>query len=232
MRATARLPALLALLLAGCAPPSAPAPRVDLARVAAEVVATHAAQPSPAGALTAPLPTPTTGPPAPAEPVTPPSAAPTPSPAPTPPQAAPTPTNPPPPRPPPTPEPAAAAPPPSAAPAVAAPPAPAPLAGRLGPGGTFARFGFDYPGDRSVFTVNLHVEPDDPTLLANAGFVVYGPGGEEIVRGGAQPGLRPNVSADVIHTRRGPYLVQVHNYHPSRPISYRVELRAAPPPGH
>jgi hypothetical protein len=106
----------------------------------------------------------------------------------------------------------------------------APPPGTLAPGGTFARSEFVYPGDRSVYTVNLYVEPDDPAVLKSAGFIVYGPNGEEIVRGGAQPGKRPNVSANVITTRPGRYTVLIQNYHPSRAIRYRLQIITGPPP--
>jgi hypothetical protein len=115
------------------------------------------------------------------------------------------------------------------APAPARPPPPAGSGGTLGPGGTFAKTEFAYPGDRSVYTVNVHVEPDDAGLLRNAGFIVYGPNGDEVIRGGAQPGRRPNVSANVITTRPGRYVVQVQNYDPARSITYRLEIVAGPP---
>jgi hypothetical protein len=126
-----------------------------------------------------------------------------------------------------------AAPPSTPAPRPPAPPAPpaAPAAGTLPPRGSFAKSEFAYPGDRSVYTVNLQIEPDDAGLLKNAGFIVYGPGGEEVVRGGAQPGMRPNVSANVITTRAGRYVVQVHNYDPGRAITYRLEVVAGRPTG-
>jgi hypothetical protein len=103
------------------------------------------------------------------------------------------------------------------------------FAGTLGPGGQFAKYDFDYPGDGSVYTVNLYVEPDDAGVLKNAGFVVYGPNGQEVVRGGAQPGKWPNVSANVINTRAGRYTVQVQNYDPAKTITFRVELVTGPP---
>ncbi|HUF47530.1 MAG TPA: hypothetical protein VMM93_06900, partial [Vicinamibacterales bacterium] len=62
------------------------------------------------------------------------------------------------------------------------------------------------------------------------GFVVYGPDGEEIVKGGPQPGRRPNVSANVIHTKPGQYVVQVHNYDPGQAIAYRLEVVPGSPP--
>jgi len=60
---------------------------------------------------------------------------------------------------------------------------------------------------------------------------VYGPGGELFVRGGAQPARQPNMSADVIHTQRGRYTVQVQNYDPVKTISFRIELVPGRPPG-
>ncbi|HEY3080995.1 MAG TPA: hypothetical protein VGM69_13965 [Chloroflexota bacterium] len=111
----------------------------------------------------------------------------------------------------------------------ARPAVPGPAAGTLGPGGTFAKVEFGYPGDGSVYTINLQVSPDDAGLLKNAGFIVYGPNGQEVVRGGAQPGKRPNVSANVINTRPGRYTVQIQNYDPSRTITYRLEVVAGAP---
>jgi hypothetical protein len=107
----------------------------------------------------------------------------------------------------------------------------APAAGTLQPRGSFAKSDFVYPGDKSVYTVNLQIEPDDAAVLKNAGFIVYGPGGEEVVRGGAQPGMRPNVSANVITTKPGRYVVQVQNYDPGRAINYRLEVVAGRPLG-
>lgn len=116
------------------------------------------------------------------------------------------------------------------APAPAATPAPVSFGGQLGPGGNFHKYEFTYPGDRSVYTVNLYVTPDDVNVLRNAGFKVYDPDGRLIAEGGPQPGLRPNVSANVIATRDGTYLVQVHNYDPNVAIEYRIELILNPPP--
>ena len=139
--------------------------------------------------------------------------------------------------------PPAAAPAPVAAPAPGAVPAPAgapaavgagaaALGGHLGAGaeGHFAKFAFSYPGDESVYTLNLRASPDDGALLAAAGFEVYGPDGALVVRGGAEPGLTPNVSANVISKVPGTYLVQVYNYHPAIPLDYQLSLVTGPPP--
>ncbi|HEY3079989.1 MAG TPA: hypothetical protein VGM69_08785, partial [Chloroflexota bacterium] len=117
------------------------------------------------------------------------------------------------------------APSPVGAPAAVGAGAPA-LGGHLGAGaaGHFARFAFSYPGDESVYTLNLQASPDDGALLAAAGFEVYGPDGALVVRGGAEPGMTPNVSANVISKVPGTYLVQVYNYHPAIPLDYQLSL--------
>ena len=48
-------------------------------------------------------------------------------------------------------------------------------------------FAFDYPGGEVVYTVNLQMYPDDPTLLERAGFQIFQPDGTLQVKGGAQP---------------------------------------------
>lgn len=150
----------------------------------------------------------------------------------------------------PAPAPAAApepapAPAPAAAPAASAPAASAPAAeapgpastatdsgartGRLAAGGSFAEFGFTYPGDSSVYTLNMRVTPDDSAILRNVGFEVYSPKGELVVRGGAQPGLFNNVSANVISMVPGNYSVKLYNYDPTAAIDYSIALLAARP---
>jgi hypothetical protein len=101
--------------------------------------------------------------------------------------------------------------------------------GRLSPGGNFAGFEFNYPGDDSVFTLNMHVTPDDPFVLQNVGFAVYNPNGDLVVRGGAQPGLFNNISANVISKTPGTYFVQLYNYDPQTTIDYSIVLLTAPP---
>ena len=62
-------------------------------------------------------------------------------------------------------------------------------------------------------------------MLSNVGFHVYGPvSGNVYATGGAQPGMSPNVSGNLISTDRGHYVVQVCNYDPSVPISYAIAL--------
>src|SRR5439155_26612556 len=46
-----------------------------------------------------------------------------------------------------------------------------------GAGGHTAVHTFVYPGDESVYSINLQVVPDTPEVLAKAGFKVYGPAG-------------------------------------------------------
>lgn len=117
------------------------------------------------------------------------------------------------------------------APAPAAQPPPAPAGngntGRLNPGGTFAEFAFDYPGDGSVFTLNMRVTPEDTVVLQNVGFEVYNPMGELVVKGGAQPGMFHNISANVISTMKGSYFVKLFNYDPQAAIDYSIALVTA-----
>src|SRR4051812_36814693 len=70
---------------------------------------------------------------------------------------------------------------------------PRPLAGHLGASssGRTAEYFFDYPGKEEVYTIELQVSPDNQSVLDNAGFRVYGPGGALHISGGAQRGLRP-----------------------------------------
>jgi hypothetical protein len=74
------------------------------------------------------------------------------------------------------------------------------------------------------------VTPDDPSVLQLAGFEVYDPHGELVVKGGAQPGLTPNVLANVITRTPGRYLVKVYNYNPTTAIDYEASITTAPPP--
>jgi hypothetical protein len=99
----------------------------------------------------------------------------------------------------------------------------APIRGTLGPG-QFVLLQVDYPGDESVFTVNAQVDPDDPALLEKAGFQVFQPNGTLQVKGGAQPKLRPNVSADIIGKTAGSYTVKVFNDNQNAAVSYSVTL--------
>lgn len=141
----------------------------------------------------------------------------------------------------------------SAAPAPAAPAAAAPAAqptaapasgnasppaegsnsynGHLAPGGHTALYEFNYPGDQSVYTIGLNVTPNDPNVMRNAGFRVYGPAvGKVYVTGGYQGGLVPNVSGNVISKDAGTFVIQVYNYSQS-PVDYTVTLTTSGPPG-
>ncbi len=136
---------------------------------------------------------------------------------------------------------------------VAAPPVPAPVAapatvasptpaasptkdnsfkGRLdrGTSGHFATFEFNYPGDESVYTINLNMSPDDARIAEVAGFRVYGPQKDKIyTKGGYRNKLMPNVSGDLISKDPGTYVVQVYNYSPDTFVDYEVSLVPNPP---
>jgi 6-phosphogluconolactonase (cycloisomerase 2 family) len=103
-----------------------------------------------------------------------------------------------------------------------------PIRGRLLPGRT-AHYLFDYPGDESVYTVEMQVTPD--SAVARAGFRVYAPDGRTQVIGGAQGGLQPNVAGNVIATLRGRYLLQAYNDNPGLPVDYWVRVLAGRPEG-
>jgi hypothetical protein len=141
---------------------------------------------------------------------------------------------------------AAPAPAPAPAPAAAAPAPAAPAAapasqtddntvktgnnftGDLAPHGSDI-FQFDYPGNEEVYTVNVQMYPDDGGVLQNAGFEVYAPNGTLQVKGGAQPKLQPNVSANVITKVPGTYTVKVFNNNPGLAVNYTVNLVTNPP---
>src|SRR5438876_3600984 len=104
-----------------------------------------------------------------------------------------------------------------------------PIRGRLNAGRT-AQYVFDYPGDQSVWTVEMQVLPDSAS--AKAGFRVYSPNGKILVIGGAQGGLTPNVSANVIGTVPGTYLLQTYNAtNPGFPVDYWIRVVAGKPEG-
>jgi L-fuconolactonase len=99
--------------------------------------------------------------------------------------------------------------------------------GRLAAGaaGHFATYTFEYPGDESVYTIALQVFPDETRVLENAGFKVFGPQpGRVYVTGGAQRGLRPNVSGNLIGKERGSYTVEISNYDPAVAIEYELTI--------
>jgi hypothetical protein len=98
-----------------------------------------------------------------------------------------------------------------------------------GPRAPFAYYRFDYPGGGRVASINLQVEPDLPTVLQNAGFRVYGPQrGRVYLTSGLQPGLVPNVTADLVSEDAGVYLVQVYNYAPTVPVAFRIWVTGLP----
>src|SRR5207244_1867986 len=70
--------------------------------------------------------------------------------------------------------------------------------GSLPPRGTtYAYYWFDYPGDSSVYIVNLQVAPNQ--IVGNTGFRVYGPQkGTVYVTGVPQSSLVPNVSGNLV----------------------------------
>ena len=109
-----------------------------------------------------------------------------------------------------------------------------PLTGRLtgqladGTAGHFAYYKFAYPGG-VITTVNVHVTPNDPAVLRNVGFKVYGPqSGKVYAVSGAQPGLVPNLSGDLVSPDPGVYLVQVYSYDPRVSVEFAVWATGLP----
>jgi hypothetical protein len=102
------------------------------------------------------------------------------------------------------------------------------LRGQLEPGGHFAYYSMPYPGGVTL-TVNLRVLPDDPTVLRNVGFRVYGPTpGKVYLTGGVQPGLTPNISGDLVSAEPGVYLIQVYNADPGTGVNYTIWATGVP----
>ena len=100
----------------------------------------------------------------------------------------------------------------------------------LGASGHFATFEFNYPGDESVYTINLNMHPDDARIAQVAGFRVYGPKKDKVyLIGGYRSKLMPNVSGDLITRDPGTYLVQVYNYSQDTVINYEISLVPNPP---
>jgi 6-phosphogluconolactonase len=101
-----------------------------------------------------------------------------------------------------------------------------PIRGRLGASssGRTAEYGFDYPGGEVVYTVEMQVMPENQFPLV--GFQVYNPTGAVHVKGGAQAGLVPNVSANVVSRQKGRYVVQVYSYSSGAAIDYSLRVVA------
>ena len=115
----------------------------------------------------------------------------------------------------------------------AAPASDGSLSGRLAKGtkGHFDTFELTYPGDQSVYTINMQVFPDDAKVLKDVGFKVYDPTGKTVAQSGPQQSLRPNVSGNLISTVQGTFVVQVYNYDPDLDIDYTISLVIGPKEG-
>ncbi len=107
------------------------------------------------------------------------------------------------------------------------------LSGHLlrGTRGHFDTYELSYPGDQSVYTINMQVFPDDAGVLRNVGFKVYDPTGKVAGQSGAQQSLKPNVSGNLISGIKGTFVVQVYNYDPDQDIDYTLSLVLGPKEG-
>src|SRR5262249_13998497 len=78
----------------------------------------------------------------------------------------------------------------------------------------------------STIGIDMRVEPDDVGILQTAGFKLYGPtNGLEYLQSEARKGQTPNATGDLYVPDNGLYVLQVYNYSPNTPISYRVSTR-------
>lgn len=94
-------------------------------------------------------------------------------------------------------------------------------------GGSFALYEFNYPGNESIFSINVNIKPDDAGVIKPdvAGFKVYGPNaGKVYVNGGFQKDLIPNLQANIINNEAGLYVVQLYNYHPSVSLTFDISM--------
>ena len=74
--------------------------------------------------------------------------------------------------------------------------------------------------------------PDNGAVLNAAGFQVFKPNGDLQVKGGAQPNLQPNVSANVISVVPGTYTVKIFNDQSNQVVvNYTVTLVIGKPEG-
>jgi hypothetical protein len=103
-----------------------------------------------------------------------------------------------------------------------------------GRGGHFAYYKFFYAADGSTATVNVQVYPDDAVVLKNVGMKIFGPRpNKEYVNGGQTPGVRPNVSGNVISqdpNDRGWYTVQLYNWDLNAAVDYTIAAQGAAVP--
>jgi hypothetical protein len=96
-------------------------------------------------------------------------------------------------------------------------------------GGSFAYYTFYLPANASTVAINLDVRPDDPNVLKNTGFNVYGPQpNKTYATSGTQTGLSPNVSGDLNTIDAGWFVVQVYSYDPQTPVSFRIWTTGLP----
>lgn len=92
-------------------------------------------------------------------------------------------------------------------------------------GTKYQYFKFEYPGDDRGYEINIQAATDDPNVLSDVSFRVYGPTvGKVYARSGVQPGLTPNITADMPTAEAGTYLVQLSNANRDTPVEYRIWL--------
>jgi hypothetical protein len=79
------------------------------------------------------------------------------------------------------------------------------------PTGRFHYYRVAHPGGKIGTRIDLDVAPSDSVTVRASGFVVYGPAGREVTRGGPT-GRTPTHSTTIYADAPAVYLIQVNNY--------------------
>jgi hypothetical protein len=98
--------------------------------------------------------------------------------------------------------------------------------------GAFAYYSLDYPGDKSVVTIELRFAPNDPVTKRGFNFNVYGPYGFFIGRGISVGDAGGDGVLQVQWSDENPatWLIQVYNYIPDHTVAYGIMAKPLPPP--
>jgi len=95
--------------------------------------------------------------------------------------------------------------------------------------GRFEYYTIEYPGDHYEMTIELEFVPADPIMCKGVGFSVFGPGVSLVDKASlhynGEKGVWKLVYSD---DNEASLVVQVHNYIPSRAVSYTILARGLP----
>lgn len=100
-------------------------------------------------------------------------------------------------------------------------------------GGSFNYYKIEYPGNKSVVTIELRFAPADPVTRTAFGFNVYGPSGFFIGRG---LWIKEELGDGVLQLQyadenKATWLVQVFNYLPKGNVNYGIMAKGIPATG-